>query len=110
VCEILKRLEDEEEKPKTSCLDGFASNVLTSAEDLRKLICEWFHRGLDSVVPQLGFFDESTKAPFTRGHILALEVIRKGHDVPEKGPERLQCIRNLLDEMRRERSWASTPE
>jgi len=55
VCEILKRIEADEDKPKTSCLDGFASNVLSSAEDLRKLICEWYHRGLESVVPQLGF-------------------------------------------------------
>lgn len=55
VCEILKRVDAGEEKPSTTCLDGFSHIVTESAEDLRKLICEWYHRGLDAVVPQLGY-------------------------------------------------------
>lgn len=82
--------------------------MIASAEDLRCLICEWYHRGLYTTVPQIGFYDQ--KRLFTRGDLLALEKVRAGQDVEEKGPSRLRSILEVLAEMKRERSWASTPE
>jgi hypothetical protein len=111
VLEICKRFRGSpEDKPNSSILDGFDPTVLSSAEDLRSLICEWYHRGLEAVVPQLGFYDEASKRPFTRGDLLALEAIRTSMDVPEKGAKRLSAIKAILDRMKQIGTWASTPE
>lgn len=110
VLEIEKRLELNQDLPTTTILDGQHDEVVSSAEDLRSMICEWQHRGLQTEVPQLGHQDASNQRFFTRGDLLALEKVRHGDDVPEKGAARLHCIRQVLSEMRRERSWASTPE
>lgn len=91
-------------------LDGHHSEVLQRAELLRSLLCEWYERGLQTIVPHLGFYDEASKQHFTRGDLLALEMVRSGTDVPEKGPERLDRIKKYLQHMRRPGTWASTPE
>jgi hypothetical protein len=46
VLEIQKRLLTGSPLPTTSILDGYHDEVVSSAEDLRSLICEWYHRGL----------------------------------------------------------------
>lgn len=110
ILEIQKRLDNGAGLPTTTRLDGQHDEIVSSAEDLRSLICEWQHRGLYTSVPQLGHQDASKGRLFTRGDLLALEKVRLGDDVSEKGSSRLMSILSVLAEMRRERSWASTPE
>lgn len=108
--EIMKRHSEKTSKPETTNLNGFSPEVLASAEVLRSLICEWYRRGLDRVMPELGHYDEASKRPFKRGDLLALEAIRHGKDVPEEGPSRDLVIQSVLGLMRKAGTWASTPE
>jgi hypothetical protein len=61
-------------------------------------------------MPQLGHYDETSKRPFKRSDLLALEAIRHGKDVPEEGPGREAIVQQVLATMKREGTWASTPE
>ena len=109
--EIEKRfLDNASEKPSTTNLNGFSLEVTSSAEDLRKLVVLWYSSGLSKEVPSLGHFDETSKRLFCRGDLLALEAIRQGLDVEESGPKRVEIIQSMIRMMKREGSWASTPE
>lgn len=109
--EIEKRWTDRpSEKPSTTNLNGFSSEVTSSAEDLRKLVVLWYSTGLTKEVPSLGNFDEASKRLFTRADLLALEAIRQGRDIDEKGPKREEALQEMIHVMKREGSWASTPE
>lgn len=46
VLEIQKRIAQSKDLPTTTILDGYHDDIVSSAEDLRSLICEWYHRGL----------------------------------------------------------------
>lgn len=91
------------ERVTTACLDGSAPALLKSAEELRTMIVQWYSAHLDKSVP-LG------SPPLKRGDILAIEMVRHAHDVPEQGPERDAAIQKYLAAMQRSGTWGSTPE
>ena len=67
------------------------------------MIVQWYSSHLDKEVP-LG------SPPLKRGDILAIEMVRHAHDVPDDGPQRDSAIQKYLAAMKRSGTWGSTPE
>lgn len=96
------------------CLDGFADEVAASAEELRRMIIQWYRKGITKAVPALGHYTQAVDGvearPWLRGDILALEMVHNGADVPEEGDGRTECVLRYLRRMAGQGIWGSTPE
>ena len=97
--------------PKSLIIDGYNHKMLEAGQRARFKIVEWFRKHLDKPIPQLGNFVEGKYArPWTRGDLLATEMVCKGRDIEESGPERKKAMAEYLLEMSNKRTWGSTPE
>lgn len=107
---------------RISCiLDGENPKVLQSAEDLRnKIIIKWYENGLDKEIPEFGYFDETTKRPWTRGDLITMESanikILSGNsgDIPEsvEGRREMQkrYLHYLASNNKHGKNWGGTAE
>jgi hypothetical protein len=93
----------------THCINGHAECVVSSAETLCGMICDWYEKGLSKEVAGFGSYITSGRQ-WTRRDILAIEMVQKGRDVPEEGSEREQAALGYIKRMRQRGSWGSTPE
>lgn len=104
----------ESQSVATAILDGRDSKVCASAEGLRELVVLWYKDHLNATVPGFGQYtqstDTSTGREWMRGDILAIEMVRANHDVPESGPQRSLAMSRYLERMSRRGEWGSTPE
>jgi len=111
---VLKVSAEASQSLRSAILDGHDSKVLASAEGLRELVVLWYRSYLDTVVPGFGQYTQSTETAkgreWLRGDILAIEMVRANHDVPEDGPARQDAMLKYLDRMSRRGEWGSTPE
>lgn len=95
--------------PKSFCLDGQHEALETAGHALRLKCVDWFARKYDADVPELGSYVENGRL-YVRGDLPALEMVKKGIDVPESGPERLKIIQEYLQTMSLPKTWGSSPE
>lgn len=111
---VLKVSAEASQSLRSAILDGHDAKVLASAEGLRELIVLWYRSYLDTVVPGFGQYTQSTETAkgreWMRGDILAIEMVRANHDVPEDGPLRQDAMLKYLERMARRGEWGSTPE
>lgn len=92
-------------------LDGNHPEMLKAAEGVRQKVVEWYKRKPNEIVPCLGNFVEGEKSrPWTRSDIIALELTKRGKEVPEQGLLRENMILEYLFKMSQRPSWGSTPE
>lgn len=103
------RLINEGHTPTSCNLKGSCTEVMQSAEELRKMIMTWYDTGLFKDMPSLGTYTENGRL-WVRGDILALEMVRRGSDVPESGAARTAAMLKYIEDMRIEGTWGSTPE
>jgi hypothetical protein len=95
--------------PKKPLLDGMHPEVERSAQMTRQKIVEWLSH-FDLPVPQLGNFVEGSDARlYTRGDLLALDMVRNGTDMPE-GEARTLKLQEYVSRMAKNDTWGSTPE
>jgi hypothetical protein len=108
------KIAKESQSVANAILDGRDPKVCASAEGLRELVVLWYKEHLDVVVPGFGQYTQSTDTAkgreWVRGDILAIEMVRSNHDVPETGPERSAAMTKYLERMSRRGEWGSTPE
>lgn len=108
------KISAEAQSLRSAILDGHDPKVLASAEGLRELVVLWYRNYLDTVVPGFGQYTQSTETAkgreWLRGDILAIEMVRSNHDVPEDGPARHAAMLKYLERMSRRGEWGSTPE
>jgi hypothetical protein len=92
-------------------LDGNHPEMLKAAEGVRQKVVEWYKRKPNEEVPCLGNFVEGEKSrPWKRSDIIALELTKRGKEVPEEGLLRENMILEYLFKMSQRPSWGSTPE
>jgi hypothetical protein len=100
------------EIPLQIIIDGKHSAIIKAGLRVRAKIIEWYRTNLDKEIAEIGDYIESgpDKRKWKRGDLLALEMIRKGKDVPEEGEERIKVMIDYLLEMASPGTWGSTPE
>jgi len=108
---------------KMPTVHGFHPLILNSAEQLRKIICNWYEFHLFKEIPELGAYVHNGPT-WTRGDILAMEMVSKSKDVPELSrssnecstkeaeiaQQRIKCMQQYIATMRNASVWGSTPE
>lgn len=113
VATVLKRAADGV-RIDHAVVDGRDERVIRSSTNMRALIVKWYANGLDKVVPGFGSYrqgsDTCAERPWLRGDLLAMEMVRAGHDVPEEGLERTRAMFKYLETMSLEGTWGGTPE
>jgi hypothetical protein len=100
---------DLNDPPKCFLLDGEHAALEAAAQSLRLKCVDWYARKYDAEVPQLGKYVENGRL-YVRGDLPALEMVRKGMDVPESGQERFNLIKDYLQNMSHSTTWGSSPE
>ena len=95
--------------PSAYVLDGKSDAMCGAALSLRGSIIEWYRSYLRREVPQLGEYVAGGRS-WQRGDLLALEMVRKGIQVPEEGGSREAEMLKYLLNMSRPTAWGSTPE
>ena len=95
--------------PPFFLLSGTDRAMESAGHSLRSKCVEWFRRRLDSPVPQLGQYVQNGRL-YVRGDLPALEMVKKGKDVPEEGDGRKAAIMNYLEDMSKSFTWGSSPE
>lgn len=108
-CFTLIDLQQRSQETPTYCINGHADCVIKSAETLCGMICDWYQNGLMKVVAGFGSYISSGRS-WVRRDILAIEMVQRGRDVPEEGPDRDKAAYGYLKRMRQRGSWGSTPE
>lgn len=103
------KLIDDGRPPNTCNLNGCSREVLESAEHLRSMMIKWYDTGLFKEMKSLGLYTENGRF-WMRGDLLALEMVRRGADVPECGAERTAKMLQYIEDMRKAGTWGSTPE
>ena len=98
--------------PTEFSLDGTSAEVVASGDELRAAVCAWYERGLDKPLPSMGEYVSGPSArPWTRGDLLALEMVQRGEDVPEHdAPRRREVQLAYLAAMRKPHEWGGPPE
>lgn len=108
-CTAILSMDRKGQCPKSVCLDGHSKTVTSSAEDLAQLICKWYSSGLDKEISSFGSYVQSGRQ-WCKRDILAMEMVQRGRDIPEDGPERHKAALDYLQKMQRPGTWGSTPE
>ena len=99
----------ENDPPTSFVLDGYDEAMVRAALKVRINIVEWYRRFLTREVKELGPYTQNGRL-WQRGDLLALEMVRKGSDVSESGPQREKKMLEYLEEMNKRGTWGSTPE
>lgn len=100
-----------DEAPLGFILDGKHPAMIAAALKVRINIVEWYRRFLTREIRELGFYTMGEGGRYwQRGDLLALEMVRKGTDVKESGPEREKVMLEYLEIMNKPYEWGSTPE
>lgn len=108
-CFTLIDMEARSEPVPVHCINGRADCVIKSAETLAGMICDWYQNNMAKEVVGFGSYISSGRA-WVRRDLIAIEMVQKGRDVPEDGPERESAALKYLAKMRQRGSWGSTPE
>ena len=107
---ILNKI-DNGEPVSTISINGYDKELIEAAQRTRRKIVKWFSKKPEKEVPQLGNFVEGENArPWKRSDLIAMEMVNRGKDIPENGPERENAIREYLEFMSKCTSWGGTPE
>lgn len=110
---VLERIESGN-PPEGFILDGKHPAMINAAKKVRLNIVEWYRRFLTREVKELGMYTENSEREkgryWQRGDLLALEMVRKGVDVKESGPDRERVMLEYLAMMNNPFEWGSTPE
>jgi hypothetical protein len=94
-------------RPFKTILDGYHEKILKSAEELRDLILKWYDDRFTQEIPSFGSYIENGR-PWTRGDILAMEMVTRDKDLPEDPDKKLEAMQQYL--RRQKYAWGSTPE
>jgi hypothetical protein len=105
---VLDKL-DAGEKPETFVLNGTDPEMEAAALKLRSTIVGFYFNNLLADIPELGEYTVGGRL-WKRIDLLALEMVKKGKDVPEDGPARERLALEYLREMMSPSAWMSTPE
>jgi len=97
------------EKVDEFLIDGHDQEMLAAAFKLRTTVLGYYYKNIHAEIPELGDYVVGGRK-WRRIDLLALEMVKKGIDVPEDGAEREKEAMRYLKAMSAPCAWMSTPE
>jgi hypothetical protein len=97
------------EKVDEFMIDGHDEEMLAAAMKMRTTVTGFYYNKLHAEIPEFGEYTVGGR-PWRRIDLIALEMVKKGIDVPEDGPEREKEALRYLKAMSAPCAWMSTPE
>lgn len=105
---VLDKLEAGE-KVDEFLIDGHDEDMLAAALKMRTTVLGFYYKKLHAEIPELGEYTVGGRI-WRRIDLLALEMVKKGIDVPEDGAAREKEALRYLKAMSAPCAWMSTPE
>jgi len=90
-------------------IDGHHDDMLAAALKMRTTVLGYFFKDIHAEIPELGDYTVGGRK-WRRIDLLALEMVKKGIDIPEDGAAREKEAMRYLKAMSAPCSWMSTPE